>query len=624
MERVDRVKSVLWAITGLAAAVAVTRFIFGLGATTNLTDQTPWGLWIGFDVMGGVALAAGGFVITAIVYILKREEFHPIVKPAVLTAFLGYIAVIISLLVDLGLPWNIWHMIVFWNPHSPLFEVGWCVMLYSTVLLLEFSPVPLEEFSHYAKIRAFLMRIRLPLVLLGIMLSTLHQSSLGSLFLIMPFKLYPLWYSHILPVIFFLSAIALGIGMIVLESLITSWLYKRPPETKLLSKLCRAGVWVIAIYFIVRMVDIVVTGKAGLIFSGTWESYLFLFEMLVSVIIPGVLFSIRSTRENRSGQWIGSISLVFGIVLHRINVGGLTMLRATGDIYIPSWMEIAVSAGVISAAALVFMFAIEKLKVWESRPVDRRSDPAYVPEFGLASDVCLGTPRVAARIRYSLLFVAAFAVAFAILPGSKVRTEGIVDVTVNPARGGDTLFVDGNRDGYGVLFKHQFHVDSLGVKESCVKCHHMNMPLDKQSGCYNCHRDMYSEVDAFDHDWHSSPRGGNLECFECHAKGSEKTASSAKKCNDCHLDLIPAGATIKIENYMAPSYTDAMHTLCVSCHREQAKNRPDLARLTLCTTCHESAPPNYLTPEMAKHYRRPNFNRVVLPELSDTTWKETD
>lgn len=185
MDRVRKLKFVLWSIFGLAAAVGLVRFIKGLGSTTNLTDSYAWGFWIGFDVMGGVALAAGGFVVTMMVYIFKREEFHPFAKPAVLTAFLGYIAVVLGLLFDLGLPWNIWHMIIFWNPHSPLFEVGWCVMLYLTVLLLEFSPVPLEPFSAYAKIRAFLIKFRLMFVILGIGLSTLHQSSLGSLFLIM-------------------------------------------------------------------------------------------------------------------------------------------------------------------------------------------------------------------------------------------------------------------------------------------------------------------------------------------------------------------------------------------------------------------------------------------------------
>ena len=202
MNRARKLKLALWMAAGLAASVAATRFLFGLGTTTNLSDANPWGVWIGFDVMAGVALAAGGFIIAASVYIFKLDRFHPIVRPAVLTAFLGYVAVAVSLLFDLGLPWNIWHMIVFWNPHSPLFEVGWCVMLYLTVLALEFFPVPAEEFSGLAKVRRFLIKARLPLVIVGIGLSTLHQSSLGSLFLIMPYRLHPLWYSPILPLLF--------------------------------------------------------------------------------------------------------------------------------------------------------------------------------------------------------------------------------------------------------------------------------------------------------------------------------------------------------------------------------------------------------------------------------------
>jgi len=194
MNRVQNTKTVLWTLVGLAAAVGLTRFIFGLGATTNLTDATPWGLWIGFDVMAGVALAGGGFVLTAFFYIFKQEKYHSLARPAVLTAFLGYLAVIFGLTFDVGLPWNLWHMLIHWNPHSPLFEVGWCVMLYTAVLLLEFLPVPLENTSRWAKIREFLVKFKLPLVLLGIMLSTLHQSSLGSLFLIMPHHLHPFEY----------------------------------------------------------------------------------------------------------------------------------------------------------------------------------------------------------------------------------------------------------------------------------------------------------------------------------------------------------------------------------------------------------------------------------------------
>lgn len=199
-----------------------------------------------------------GFVITAVVYIFKREEFHAVVKPAVLTAFLGYVAVIIGLLFDLGLPWNIWHLMIYWNHHSPLFEVGWCVMLYTTVLLLEFSPVPLEAASSWAKVRAFLIKYRMVFVLLGISLSTLHQSSLGSLFLIMPHKLHPLWYTPILPILFFISAVTLGLMMVSWESLFTSHVYRRKPEGHLVAKLLGAARWVILFYLLVRFGDLAV------------------------------------------------------------------------------------------------------------------------------------------------------------------------------------------------------------------------------------------------------------------------------------------------------------------------------------------------------------------------------
>jgi len=615
MNRVQNVKTILWAITGLAAAVGITRFVFGLGATTNLSDATPWGFWIGFDVMGGVALAAGGFVLTAIFYIMRREEFHPLVRPAVLTAFLGYLAVIAGLMFDLGLPWNIWHMIIFWNPHSPLFEVGWCVMLYTTVLLLEFSPVPLESTSRYAKVRRFLLKFRFPLVLLGIMLSTLHQSSLGSLFLIMPFKLHPLWYSNILPVQFFISAVALGLMMVALESLISHYLYRRKPETNLVAKLGKAAIWVLSVYLAVKLIDIIVSGELAMIFAGTWESNLFIIEMLISIIIPLAIFAVPASRNSVPGQWIGSALVVFGMAFNRINVGGLTMLRATGDKYIPAWTEIAISAGVVSGAALVFLFAIEKFNIWEKRPIDPEAEPTARPSFDRASEVWLGSPGVAGRVKYSMAFILALALGFAILPGSKIHSEGVEQVKVHKARGGDLLYIDGNRDNYGVVFDHEAHIERNRQGLSCVRCHHMNIPLDEQSGCYECHNSMYTVSDAFGHDWHADDAGANIACDECHTPGVNRTAATAKDCSDCHLDLVPSGATITVDSYMAPSYTDAMHTMCIDCHKEKAQEL-DNQKLALCAGCHEKAPPQYMRADYTREHRGPYFNKVVLPGQS--------
>lgn len=594
MNRVRNFKLILWTIAGLASAVAIARFVFGLGAVTKLSDATPWGLWIGFDVVSGVALAAGGFVITATVYILKKDELHPIVRPAVLTAFLGYIAVIVGLLFDVGLPWYLWRPAVYWQHHSALFEVAMCVMFYTAVLALEFLPIPLEEASFLGKLRKLLVRFRLPLVILGIMLSTLHQSSLGSLFLLTPFKLHPLWYTPLLPILFFISAISLGLMMVTFESLLTSYLYRKETEMPLLSKLGKAASWVLGGYIIVRFADIAVQGKLGMAFEGTWESALFLAEVLLAFIIPAILLSISRIRNSMAGLWICSLMVVCGTVFNRVNVSGFAMQRTAG-FYLPSWTEIIISAGVVSAAALVFFFVLEKFSIWERKPSDPEDALEVVPKFNLVN-ASLGEPSVGNKVKFSLTYILAAAIGFALLPGRKIQSEGIEPMPTKKARGGEVLFIDGNRDYYGVNFKHEMHLQSL---KNCALCHHMNIPLDENSSCYECHREMYIPSDAFRHDWHSSVKGGNISCAQCHPLGQEKQGKSAKHCDECHQDIIPAGSSILVDSsYQAVSYIDAMHGLCITCHREKAAEMEGKENLWLCATCHtdqQIPPPGLIT-----------------------------
>ncbi len=584
MDRVKTVKTILWSIVGLAASVGITRFLFGLGATTNLSDYTPWGLWIGFDVVSGVALAAGGFVITATVYILGRKEFHPIVRPAVLTAFLGYLAVIVGLLFDLGAPWNIWRMTVHWQHHSALFEVGWCVMLYTAVLLLEFSPVPLEETSRWAKIRGFLVKYRLVFVTLGIMLSTLHQSSLGSLFLIMPYRLHPLWHTPILPVIFFISAVGLGLMMVTLESLFTGHIYRRKPETHLLSKLGRAAFWVLCIYLLVRIVDLAARGKFPLILEGTFYSYLFIIELSIAVVIPIILLAIPKVRNSLGGLWTVSLMVVIGFVINRIATSGIAMMGREGG-YFPAWTEFAISAGVVSAAVLAFMFAVEHFNIWETKARDEEY-PLVEPAHLDYSQSWSGEPGYAGRIRYSLAFIIAAAVGFALIPGQKLYSEGKDMRPAAEARGMDIMLIDGNRDFNAVTFKHLMHTEKLGGEASCDRCHHMNLPMDETSACSDCHRLMFQPYDAFRHDWHASPSGANISCGRCHREGTHKNEENVVSCDTCHQNLIPPAALIKVDQYTAMSYVDAMHGLCVTCHNQQAValDKPCLGR---CATCHK-------------------------------------
>ncbi len=635
MDRVRRLKLILWMLVGLAAAVAITRFFFGLGATTHLSDATPWGLWVGFDVMGGVALAAGGFVVTATVYIFKLEEFHSIVRPAVLTAFLGYVAVAVGLLFDLGLPWHIWYMTIYWNPHSPLFEVGWCVMLYLTVLTLEFFPVPAEDFSALARVRRVLVKLRIPLVVLGIALSTLHQSSLGSLFLIMPYRLFPLWYSPILPVLFFVSAIALGLMMVILESHFTAYLYRRKSETALMSPLGEAAGWVLILYLALRFGDLAYRGQLHYLAASAWQVKLFWAEIAVMAILPLVLLWRPQFRQSRNWQWTTAAIATTGIVMNRIDVGGLADLSRGGSLYLPEWTEIAISLGIVAAATLVFLFMAEHFRVWEKRPSDPQADPRKLPEFDHVGVTWLGTPVVAGRVTYSLAFVLAAGVGFFLLGSPRATSLGVTPTLTHRARGnvGDigkllnakaggrpptessttgVLYLDADLTGWGVTFYHQKEIERNGGKKSCVVCHHMNMPHDQESGCYECHRDMYLPTDSFRHAWHASPQGGNLACVQCHARDYPRSGTHVKPCEDCHKHLIPSGATIKITTYVAPSYVDAMHTLCIGCHANVAlkEHKPEIAR---CAECHKgklaySEAQNYL-------YRRqePAGRLVILP-----------
>jgi Ni/Fe-hydrogenase subunit HybB-like protein len=615
MDRANVFKSILWAITGLAVAAGITRFVFGLGAISNLNDSTAWGIWKGFNVIPGIALAAGGFVVTAIIYIMKKEEYHRYAKVAVLLAFLGYVSAATALVIELGLPWLIWHPVIYWQHHSALFEVSWCVMLYLTVLLLEFLPVPLEETSKFAGIRRFLTKHKLVLVFLGIMISTLHQSSLGTLFLITPEKLHPLWYTPLLPILFLLSAVGVGPLMLILGILTIRYVYRKDTDTETLAKLAFPAFIVVAICGLIRIVDIGARGKFPIIFDGSWQSAVFLIEIALTVIIPVILLGVRKLRYSQAGLAIASLCAVIGLGLDRANIAGI-MLKSAGPQYVPTIFEVFVSLGIVTGAILAFLFAIERYKVWDVKWEDPRERIESRPKFGRASEVWLGTPRLAGRTVYSLLFVISLGVGFAIIPSKRLYSGGVKEVTAEKARGGDTLFVDGNRDGYGVTFKHDFHIALYGKERSCALCHHMNLPMDKQSGCYACHRDMYSPSDAFRHDWHASPTGANIACGECHAVDKERTAATAKKCEDCHKDLFVQGALIEVEKHMASSYTDAMHGLCVNCHKKKALELPNKPNLARCTTCHESTPPDYLQGVLKEQRGGPSFNPVVLPGAS--------
>ncbi|MFC1967646.1 NrfD/PsrC family molybdoenzyme membrane anchor subunit [Chloroflexota bacterium] len=348
--------SILSILVVLGLAVMIIRFINGLGAISNLSDGRAWGLWISFDLYCGVALAAGGFTLAGAVYIFKLEKYHSVVRPAVLTAFLGYTLVILALLVDLGQPWYIWHIIINWNIHSPLFEVGVCVMTYTVVLALEFSPAVFERFNWHIPLR-IIRAIQIPLVIAGVVLSALHQSSLGSMLLMMPSTLHALWYTPILPILFLTSAIAVGPAMVIFESTLSTRIFGHKLDIDVLSGLARAIPYILGIYLLLKLIELTVAGEMALVFSAYPQNLLWWGEIIIGVILPILLFSIPEVRQNRNAVFWGSVLIIAGLVLNRFNVSMLAMGMRPGYTYFPHWMELAISVGLVADALLVIWLA---------------------------------------------------------------------------------------------------------------------------------------------------------------------------------------------------------------------------------------------------------------------------
>jgi Ni/Fe-hydrogenase subunit HybB-like protein len=368
-------QGVFYLLLAMGLVLTVIRFTRGLGAVTNLSDNYPWGLWVGFDILCGVGLAAGGFTITAMVYIFNADRFKPIVRPAVLTAFLGYILVVTALLFDLGRPWNLWHPLVMWNPHSVLFEVAWCVMLYSTVLALEFSGVVLEKLGWIKAVK--IQKIfTVPLVIVGVLLSTLHQSSLGALYLIAPGKLHPLWYTSNLPLLFFASAISVGLAMVIVESRLSARAFGRQLELPLLKELGRYLLTILGIYGVIRLCDLRFHGELGLLFQTSYETMMFHLEFFIGVLLPFGLLAIPKVRESARGLYISSLFAVLGFITNRLNVSITALESAQGGHYIPASSEVIVTLMLIAIGFGAFSLAVRYLNVY---PSEAEQAPAPTP-----------------------------------------------------------------------------------------------------------------------------------------------------------------------------------------------------------------------------------------------------
>jgi len=359
----------------IGLVLTVLRFTRGLGAVTNLDDTNPWGIWIGFDLLTGVALAAGGYVTAAAVEIFGMKKYHAAVRPAILTGFLGYSLVVFALLYDVGRPWRLaYPFFVSQGVTSIMFEVGACVGLYLTVLFLEFSPAALEWLG-LKKVRLLVVRLTIALTILGVVLSTLHQSSLGAMFLIAPSKLHPLWYSPYLPVFFFVSSIAAGLSMVLFEATLShKHFHNKMDEGHLATHdhlafgFGKAAALVLAGYFAIKIFGVALGNNWHYLFTGygLW----FMLEMFGFVLLPCFIYAIGTRDRNARLIRVASFITVFGIFLNRLNITVIAFNwhLPWSERYFPNWMEVGISIFVVTVGLVVYKFIVTRMPIFYEHP----------------------------------------------------------------------------------------------------------------------------------------------------------------------------------------------------------------------------------------------------------------
>ncbi|MFC2171411.1 tetrathionate reductase family octaheme c-type cytochrome [Acidobacteriota bacterium] len=546
-------------------AFALGRFFLGLGSVTNLDTQHPWGIWIGIDVASGVALASGGFTTAALVHIAGRQRFHALLRPALLTAWLGYSFVAIALLVDLGRYYNIWHPLVYWQGNSVLFEVGMCVMAYLLVLTVEFSPTIIEGLLRRIEngglwvrllnrikgpmtwLHKHLHRVMWLFILAGVVLSCMHQSSLGSLMVIAPTKLNPLWYTPILPLLFLSSAIAVGFPMVVFESMIVSKSLNRKIEIDLLSQLARYVPFFIGIYAAIKFGDLLVRKPPFGFETHPADAVSFLVEIIFGVVLPLILFLIPQVRRSPKGLFTASTLIVLGVLLNRVNVFlvGYHPPFAVRS-YFPSIAEIAVTVAII--ATIVFLYRLFATFF----PV-LTTPPETTPLHKLNA---ISKP-IPFAMFFFLIFLSTFSPSLAeehVSGGEPSEASQTESPGFRLSDAPQVMIIENSivnklTDEYKpVRFYHRAH--AIIVQGTCTVCHHRVPGIEEDRvGVKICRKDM--------------------------------TFNRPNRCSQCH------GLPNESDQRQRPGMKGALHRRCIDCHQREAEGP------TECSSCHHPRVPNH-------------------------------
>lgn len=374
----------LLAIMALGAIIALVRYVGGIGSVANINNAYPWGWWVGYGIMTMIAVGAVGFTMTGLVEIFGAHRYHPFLRPAVLMGLLCYSSAIVMLMVELGRPWKVWMILVSWAPASALYEVGWCAFLYLNVLALEFVQVPLEQLG-WKRALHILRAIYVPIMLLGVALSHLHQSSLGTLMTLIPHKVNVLWWSDLLPLLFLFSAIMAGPAVAILEHLAAARWLGFKPRMDLLAGLASIEAWLVGLFLAFQMGDLVYRGAVDVMFSASWLAVSFWVEIAFGLLLPFVLLLMPEVRESRSGLSTACSLVIAGVLLHRLNVAVIGLRVRHWESYVPSIGEVAITLGITAGALFAFGWLARILPIHEELPPPQTSPHAAARPVGALS-----------------------------------------------------------------------------------------------------------------------------------------------------------------------------------------------------------------------------------------------
>ncbi len=391
-----------WALALFGVALMLYRFVYGIGAVTNLSDGYPWGLWVGLDILAGIAVAAGGFVMAGTIYLFGGEKLHALARPAVLVAFLGYICYMIGTVIDIGRYWNIPKIVYAQNHQSPLFEIAMCVFMYSTVLFLEFLPSVFVKFdmkkaqerwySWTPWLIVFMMvlfcwwmthswqwtvavlvillfwefsmrqemmprdkQVPILMIMAGVIFSTMHQSTLGALYLIAAEQLHSLWYTPVLPILFLISAIMVAPAIVLFVAISVDKFWGVKTKFSLLVTVAKAMPLLIGLYLVVKIVDLMARGVIHQAFLGDNQSVSWLLEMIIGVVLPLIIFLLYRSKQN--GMYLASILVIIGLIWNRVNVAVVGIIIPQWETYYPHWAEVFITIGIAAIGLLGFRYA---------------------------------------------------------------------------------------------------------------------------------------------------------------------------------------------------------------------------------------------------------------------------